>query len=110
MDTLQNLRAFLAVARSGSFSAAARQSGVATSVMTKRIDQLEISVGTRLFVRTTRSLALTEAGQRWIERVQSLVADIDNALADARLDGDLEGPIRIKAPTTLSVLYLARLL
>jgi len=41
MDTLQNLKAFLAVAGSGSFSAAARRLGVAPSVVTKRIDQLE---------------------------------------------------------------------
>src|SRR5258708_3406028 len=63
VDTLQNLRSFLAVSRAGSFSAAARKMGVATSVVAKRIDQLEAATGTRLFQRTTRSMQLSEAGQ-----------------------------------------------
>src|SRR5215207_5154433 len=49
MDTLQNLKAFLAVAGSGSFSAAARRLGVAPSVVTKRIDQLEWAAKVALF-------------------------------------------------------------
>ena len=64
MDMLQNLRAFLAVAETGSFSAAARRSGLATSVVTKRVDQLEHAVRVKLFTRTTRTVALTEAGPR----------------------------------------------
>ncbi len=78
MDTLQNLCAFLAVAATGSFSAAARQSRVATSVIAKRIDQLEAVTGTRLFQRTTRSVSLNEAGQNWIGRVRTMVADMDD--------------------------------
>ena len=111
MDMLQNLRAFLAVAETGSFSAAARRSGLATSVVTKRVDQLEHAVRVKLFTRTTRTVALTEAGQRWIMRVRSLVADIDDAMRQASAAAqDLEGPVRIKAPTTLTVLYIADML
>lgn len=111
MDTLLNLRAFLAVARAGSFSAAARQTGVATSVIAKRIDQLEGATGTRLFQRTTRSMQLSEAGQNWIRRVQSLVADLDDVLAEvSRTDRELGGPLRVKAPTTMTILYLADML
>ena len=111
MDALQNLRAFLSVAETGSFSAAARRSGLATSVLTKRVDQLEHAVKTRLFVRTTRTVMLTEAGRRWIERVRSLVADFDDTMRQVSDAGhDLEGPIRVKAPTTLTVLYLADIL
>jgi DNA-binding transcriptional LysR family regulator len=111
MDALQNLRAFLSVAETGSFSAAARRGGLATSVLTKRVDQLERAVKTRLFVRTTRTVTLTEAGRRWIERVRSLVADFDDTMRQVSdTDHDLEGPIRVKAPTTLTVLYLADIL
>jgi DNA-binding transcriptional LysR family regulator len=111
MDAFQNLRAFLAVAETRSFTAAARRSGLATSVLTKRVDQLERAVKTRLFVRTTRTVTLTEAGRRWIERVRSLVADFDDTMRQVSDTGhDLEGPIRIKAPTTLTVLYLAEIL
>lgn len=111
MDALQNLRAFLAVAETRSFTAAARRSGLATSVLTKRVDQLERAVKMKLFVRTTRTVTLTEAGQRWIARVRALVADFDDTMRQASDTGhELEGPIRVKAPTTLTVLYLADVL
>lgn len=108
MNTLQNLRAFLDVASAGSFSAAARKVGVATSVIAKRIDQLEAATGTRLFQRTTRSVSLTEAGQGWIGRVRSMVADMEDMMASVgRKDHELEGPLRVKAPTTMTILHLA---
>src|SRR5260370_20893008 len=108
MNTLQNLRAFLAVVETGSFSAAARRSGLATSVLTKRVDQLEHAVRTKLFTRTTRTVTLTEAGQRWIERVRFLLSDIDDAMRQVSAAAqELEGPVRIKAPTTLTALYSA---
>jgi DNA-binding transcriptional LysR family regulator len=111
MDMFQNLRAFLAVAETRSFSAAARRSRLATSVLTKRVDQLERAVKTKLFTRTTRNVTLTEAGRRWCERVRSLVADFDDAMRQiSDAEQDLEGPIRIKAPTTLTVLYIADIL
>ena len=111
MDTVQNLRAFLAVTDTGSFSAAARRSGLATSVLTKRVDQLEHTIKTKLFLRTTRTVTLTEAGQRWIERVRSLVADIDDAMRLATAaEQELEGPVRVKAPTTLTALYIGGML
>ena len=111
MDTAQNLRAFLEVARAGSFSAAARRLGVATSVIAKRINQLEAAVGTRLLQRTTRAVSLNQAGQDWIGRVQSVIADLDNVMAGAaRTSHELEGPVRIKAPTTLTILHLADVL
>lgn len=111
MDSFSNLRAFLAVADTGSFSAAARRDGMATSVLTKRVDQLEHAVKTRLFTRTTRKVELTEAGGRWIERVRSLVADIEDTMRQASTTAhDLEGPVRIKAPTTLAALHLADML
>ena len=71
MDTLQNLKAFLAVAGSGSFSAAARRLGVAPSVVTKRIDQLEWAAKVALFARSTRRVAPTEAGERFLPRVRA---------------------------------------
>ena len=111
MDTVQNLKAFLAVARAGSFSAAAREARLATSVIAKRIDQLEAATGTQLFARSTRHLALTEAGRAWLARVQPVVSDVEELMATAaRPRNDLAGPLRIKAPTTLAVLYLADML
>jgi DNA-binding transcriptional LysR family regulator len=111
MDTVQNLRAFMEVAQRGSFSAAGRKLGIATSVVAKRVGQLEARTKTQLFRRSTRAVTLTEAGQAWIGRVRPMLTDIDELLAGARTIGrELEGPLRIKAPTTLSILYLGAML
>jgi len=66
MDTLLNIKAFLATARAGSFSAAARQLGVAPSAIVKRINRLEDQMHAQLFIRSTRRLELTETGSRGI--------------------------------------------
>lgn len=111
MDTLQNLRAFLEVARCGGFSSAARKLGLATSVVAKRVDQLEDTTGVRLFRRTTRGITLTEAGQNWTDRVRSVLGDVDQLLESASKDSrELEGSLRIKAPTTLTVMHLGQVL
>jgi DNA-binding transcriptional LysR family regulator len=108
MDTLTNLRTFLQVAASGGFSAAARELKVATSVVTKRVDQLETLTGTRLFTRSTRQVMLTDDGQNWLGRVRALIADADDVLGAVDRNREvLNGPIRIKLPTTLGMMYLA---
>ena len=68
MDRLDNLQSFVLVAELGSFSAAARQLDVAQSTVSKQIAQLEVSFGVRLFNRSTRSLSLTDAGERLLVR------------------------------------------
>ncbi|MBU0590268.1 MAG: LysR family transcriptional regulator [Gammaproteobacteria bacterium] len=108
MDTLDNLKAFIASADAGSFSAAARQLALVPSVIAKRIDQLEWRIRAPLFTRSTRKLTLTDVGERYLPTVRQLVRQMDDTLAGmARAHGELEGHIRIKAPTTLSVLYLS---
>ena len=111
MDTLSNLKAFVAAAETGSFSAAARQAGLVPSVISKRIEQLEWRIRAPLFTRTTRKLTLTDVGERYLPVVRAMVRQVDDALAGmARASGELEGHIRIKIPTTLGVLNLSRLL
>lgn len=109
MDMLTNLRAFVAVARYGGFSEAARQLDVVPSVAAKRVSQLEHAVGARLFERSTRRVVLTEAGERFQAQARALIADFDDALAGLRRAGDrLEGRIRMMLPTTLHMLVLQR--
>lgn len=111
MDMVANLRAFVAVARFGSFSEAARQLNVVPSVAAKRVSQLEHTVGAQLFERSTRKVALTEAGDRFLVRARTLIADLDDTLAGLRRAGDrLEGRIRMMVPTTLHMLVLSRVL
>jgi DNA-binding transcriptional LysR family regulator len=111
MDVLLTLRAFLAAARHKSFSEAARQLHVVPSVVAKRVNDLERTTGTQLFNRSTRNVTLTEAGQKFHPSASALVAEFDDILSGLRRDeGNLEGHIRLKAPTTLTVLYLADVL
>jgi DNA-binding transcriptional LysR family regulator len=109
MDTLTNLRTFLAVVQTNGFSKAARQLDVVPSVVAKRIAQLEQTLGTRLFERTTRSVVLTEAGERLRTRAADTVGGFDALVrAVGNDDGKLEGHIRLMAPTTLTTLFLGQ--
>ncbi len=111
MDTIANLKAFVATADAGSLSGAARQLGVVPSVISKRIDQLEWRIRTPLFNRSTRKLALTDVGERYLRTVREAIRQVDDTLAGmARASGELEGHIRVKIPTTLGVLYLSEIL
>ncbi|HPQ96065.1 MAG TPA: LysR family transcriptional regulator, partial [Thiolinea sp.] len=105
MDTLTNLKTFVAVAKYGGFSDAARQLDVVPSVVAKRISQLEQSMQTRLFQRSTRRVRITEAGVQLYGRVPGLLAEFEEVVSSVqRDDKKLEGHIRIMAPTTLTLM------
>ncbi len=111
MDTLTNLKTFLAVARTGSFAGAARQLQVAPSVVTKRVNQIEWALKTTLFERTTRHVSLTAAGRRFLPAVQQAVADVDDIFSVARHASDsLHGHLRVKVPTSLAVMHVGHML
>ena len=111
MDGIENLRTFVAVAEAGSLASAARELGVAASVVTKRIDQLESRVRARLFTRTTRRVALTEMGLRYLSSARRLMQDYDEVFAEmSHSPQQIEGNIRIKVPTSMTVGYLAETL
>jgi DNA-binding transcriptional LysR family regulator len=77
---LNELTAFVAVAERSSFTKAAAQVGIALPTMSQTIRSLEDGLGVRLFNRTTRSVALTEAGDRLLAEVQPILDGIDHAL------------------------------
>lgn len=77
-----DLRAFVAVAEQGSFSKAAEQLGLSPSSLSQIIRSFEERLGVRLLHRTTRSVALTEAGERLLLRIRPALAELDAALAD----------------------------
>ena len=107
MDKLQALRAFMDVAQTGGFSKAARRHGVATSSVTRLVDGLEASLGVALLTRSTRKVALTDAGAAYLEQVARLLSDL--AEADASVaDGGSEavGPLRVSVPVSFGRLCL----
>jgi DNA-binding transcriptional LysR family regulator len=84
MDMLENMRAFTAVARTGSFTAAAQMLNLATSVVTKRVSQVERSVGTVLLHRTTRKVTLSADGEYHLGRIAAAIAIHDETLTAIR--------------------------
>lgn len=95
MDT-QSLTAFMAVAESGSFSAAAERLFLTQPAVSKRIAQLEQQLGTRLFDRVGRRIRLTEAGQALLPRARQVLLDLeDMGRAISNLTGNVSGTLRI---------------
>jgi DNA-binding transcriptional LysR family regulator len=81
---LRHLRAFVAVASEGSFTAAARQLLITQPALTRTIQQLEAHLEVQLFERNTRSLNLTAPGEEFLARVGPILRDLDVAVAQAR--------------------------
>ena len=80
MDT-EALKTFAAVFRAGSLAAVARERGVDPSIVSRAIAGLEEELGIRLFVRSTRRLAPTDAGKLYFDRIEKILADLDAARA-----------------------------
>ena len=78
------LRAFVAVAERRSFSRAAGQLGLGASTISQTVRALEERLGVRLFNRTTRSVSLTDAGERLLARVRPAMARVNAILEDVK--------------------------
>ena len=100
MDKIETMRAFMAVAQEGSFTAAGRRLGRSTKLISKYVAQLEEQLATQLLNRTTRSVALTDVGVAYLERCRPIVEQVDELenLVQERQSA-LAGPIRLTAPT-----------
>ncbi len=88
MAHLQHLVSFVQTAEHGSFSAAARVLGLTPAGVSKNVASLEADLGMRLFHRSTRRLALTESGERFLQRVNGPLASLQGALAGAQDKND----------------------
>lgn len=96
---LHGLRTFLAIAYSGTLRSASNTLGVNPSAVSQQLKVFEDSLGTALFVRNTRSVALTDAGQILHDRTHSLFSEIDAALnATRRTASAASGQLRINLP------------
>lgn len=108
---LNALNAFVVVARRLSYAAAAKDMGVSTSALSQSVRQLEERLGTTLLTRTSRSVALTDAGQRLLENAGPAV---DQALESLRTvtakPGEVTGRVRLTVPSAAVSLVLARVL
>lgn len=108
---LIELEVVMAVMRQGSFRAAARVLGMSATAVSNAIAGLESRLDVRLFHRTTRSVALTEAGQRFVARVGPALQEIRHATEEIHsVDDAPSGTLRINVPQAVGQLFLDDLL
>jgi DNA-binding transcriptional LysR family regulator len=107
VDRLDSLEAFLAVAQTNGFAAAARQLRISPSAVTRAIAQLELRLGARLFTRTTRSVRLTEAGRLLLEGGRQVVEDLNRVEQQVRGEhAEPRGFLKVSAPTLFGRMHV----
>ncbi|TPE14809.1 LysR family transcriptional regulator [Pantoea vagans] len=99
-NKLNAIQTFIRVAEAGSFSAAARQNGMKQSAVSQQIAALEEALGVVLLHRTTRSMALTEQGERYLQQVRHLLNAMEELEQQLRPDSQpLSGRVHIQLPS-----------
>ncbi len=102
MDVVRSMKIFIAVAESGSFTAAALELDATTGYVSRTISELESRLRTRLLNRTTRRIALTEAGERYLNRCRDILASIAEAEAEAsEAHAKPSGTLRLHAMSSI---------
>ncbi|KQV10912.1 LysR family transcriptional regulator [Rhizobium sp. Root1203] len=109
LNETRGLTAFVRTVEAGSFSAAARDLNTTPSAVSKSVARLEKKIGTRLFLRSTRALTLTQDGQTFFGRVAPLLRDLDSSDEVIGSGAAPSGRLRISMPNELAPLLLPRL-
>ena len=110
MDIFQAMRVFVRVVETGSFTAAAQALGYSTAQTSRLLSELESSLQARLLQRSTRRLALTEVGARYLERCRMILGEIEDANAEAAGAHLIpRGHLRVQSTTGLGIQLLAPL-
>jgi DNA-binding transcriptional LysR family regulator len=110
-QNLNDLMYFAQVVEHGGFSAAERALGVSKSRLSRRVAELEASLGVRLLQRSTRKLSLTEAGDRFFRHCQVMLSEAQAAMnAVQELRSSPRGTVRVSVPVTVSQTILSSIL
>ncbi|WP_268866827.1 LysR family transcriptional regulator [Methylobacillus arboreus] len=110
VDNLKGITSFVRAVEEGSIAAGARRLGISAAAASQNIARLEQQLGTRLLTRTTRSLALTESGQLYYQRVQSVIEELAHAQLElSELAGEPQGKLRIASSSAFGRNVLAPL-
>lgn len=108
MRRLQAMELFVSAVREGSFSAAGRRAGLSPASVSRQVAALEAALGTQLLNRTSRSLALTEAGREYLARLEPILQDIAAAeAAAAALQATPRGTLRVHSRTMFGLRVVA---
>jgi DNA-binding transcriptional LysR family regulator len=109
--TLRQLRAFAAVAETGSFTAAAQQLHLTQSALSVLVRELEREMGVQLLDRHTRRVQLTEAGREFLPSVHRLLGDLTTAVAGVTdLRDKKKGVLRLAAPQLMACTLMPRVI
>lgn len=96
---LSDIEAFIAVAEALSFTQATTSLGLSSNAVSLRVQRLEHALRVKLFVRTTRHVALTDEGERYLERIAPLLREMQDAQEEAKTrGGTLAGAVKISVP------------
>jgi DNA-binding transcriptional LysR family regulator len=109
LDETSGLMAFVRTVEAESFTAAARALNTSPSAISKSVARLEKKIGTRLFLRSTRALTLTQDGQAFFERVAPLLRELNSSDDAIRSPASPSGRLRISMPGELAPLLLPTL-
>lgn len=108
MDRLAGMESFVAVAETGSFSAAAKRLGLSRAVVGKRVAALEKAMGAKLLNRTTRQVRITGPGAEFYERCRIIIVEFATAGHElARNQAEPEGVVKLNAPMSFGQLHVA---
>jgi DNA-binding transcriptional LysR family regulator len=108
VDKLQSMRAFVQIVDCGSFTAAAERSYTSKTLMSRYVAELEASLHTRLLQRSTRRVALTEAGERYLEHCRRIISEIEEADTEAsNSQASPTGTLRVHATPSLGQYFVA---
>ena len=108
---LEDVHAFLDVARAGGFAAAASRIGIAKSILSRRVAKLEDRLGAELLIRSASGAKPSEVGRAYLARMDDVVARIEMAEEEVNaIAGAVSGPIRITAPLSFGTRHLGPIL
>jgi DNA-binding transcriptional LysR family regulator len=108
MDRLRALRVFVRVAERQNFNAAAADLGLSHGMASATVKEIEAGLGTELIRRTTRRMALTDAGRAYLERARRILDEVDLLDEEFRgARGRLEGKVTIQSPVAFARIVLA---
>jgi DNA-binding transcriptional LysR family regulator len=111
VETLANLESFIRSAEAGSFSQAARQLGLTAAAVSRNVGALERNLGVRLFQRTTRSLTLTEAGERFRASIDGSLRSLQTSIAEVADYGEEPaGVLKVSMAASVCFPYILPLL
>jgi DNA-binding transcriptional LysR family regulator len=111
MDRLEAMSAFVTVVDQNGFAPAARRLGISASAVTRLVASLEERLGIALLRRTTRSMTLTDAGARYLERARSILAEVQEAESSAQAERHVpSGRLLVTAPATFGRIHVGPLM